>query len=130
MHHPLTPVATVPVDPRPAGVHEDGRPSRSPSGARALDTRPHRPTNADRAAVRHRPGVAVPAGAFPGEGPAAPDPGDGSPVRLRAATDPPREVPSIRPTARGGHATASGDRLPSLDGRGVRTTRRLPEGGR
>ncbi|MER6786487.1 hypothetical protein ABT330_18030 [Streptomyces sp. NPDC000658] len=97
MHHPLTPVATVPVDPRRARVHEDGRQSRSPSGARALDTRPHRPTNADRAAVRHRPGGTVPAGAFPGEGPAALDPGD---------------------------------RLPSLDGRGVRTTRRLLSGDR
>ncbi|GGR66822.1 hypothetical protein GCM10010269_01940 [Streptomyces humidus] len=43
MHHPFTPAATVPVDPRPARVHEGGQ-SWSPSGAYALDARTPRPT--------------------------------------------------------------------------------------
>ncbi|MFE1942350.1 glycoside hydrolase family 36 protein [Streptomyces massasporeus] len=109
MHHPFTPVASVPVDPRKARVHEEGWQSWSPSGAYALGAtppptsrlrssrgRPHRPTNANWATVCYRPGVTVPAGTFQGEGLLALDPGDGSPVRLWAAAEPTREVPSIR----------------------------------
>ncbi|MFJ3668085.1 alpha-galactosidase [Streptomyces sp. NPDC090106] len=84
------------MDPRNARVHEEGWQSWSPSGAYALRDRPHRPAGADRAAVCHRPGTTVPAGAFQGEGLLALDPGDGSPVRLWAAADPLLEVPSIR----------------------------------
>lgn len=109
MHDPFTPVATVPVDPRRARVHEEGWQSWSPSGAYALDARPHRPTNADWATVCYRPGVTAPAGVFQGEGLLALDPGDGSPVRLWAATDPAREVPSIRLTARAGRAEVTAD---------------------
>ncbi|WP_416982866.1 glycoside hydrolase family 36 protein [Streptomyces sp. T028] len=101
MHHPFTPVASVPVDPRRARVHEEGWQSWSPSGAYALDARPHRPTNDNWATVCYRPGVAVPAGVFQGEGLLALDPGDGSPVHLWAAPDPVREVPSIRLTPAG-----------------------------
>ncbi|MFJ8590833.1 glycoside hydrolase family 36 protein [Streptomyces sp. NPDC093598] len=96
MHHPFTPVASVPVDPRRARVHEEGWQSWSPSGAYALDATPHRPTNANWATVCYRPGVTVPAAAFQGEGLLPLDPGDGSPVRLWAAAEPTREVPSIR----------------------------------
>ncbi|MFG2132219.1 glycoside hydrolase family 36 protein [Streptomyces sp. NPDC048751] len=96
MHHPFTPVASVPVDPRRARVHEEGWQSWSPSGAYALGTTPYRPTNANWATVCYRPGVTAPEGAFQGEGLLALDPGDGSPVRLWAAADPLREVPSIR----------------------------------
>lgn len=109
MHHPFTPVAVVPVDPRRARVHEEGWQSWSPSGAYALDARPHRPTNANWATVCYRPGTTVPAGAFQGEGLLALDPGDGSPVRLWAATDPTREVPSIRLTVRDGRAEVGAD---------------------
>ncbi|MFJ8104371.1 glycoside hydrolase family 36 protein [Streptomyces sp. NPDC096132] len=109
MHHPFTPVASVPVDPRRARVHEEGWQSWSPSGAYALDARPHRPANANWATVCYRPGVTVPAGVFQGEGLLALDPGDGSPVRLWAAPDPVREVPSIRLTPAGPVAEISAD---------------------
>lgn len=96
MHHPFTPVASVPVNPRKARVHEEGWQSWSPSGAYALDTTPHRPANTNWATVCYRPGVTVPTGTFQGEGLLALDPGDGSPARLWAAAEPTREVPSIR----------------------------------
>lgn len=44
-HHPFTPVAAVPVDPRRARVHEEGWQSWSPSGTYALDADPYRPTD-------------------------------------------------------------------------------------
>ncbi|MFF4588765.1 glycoside hydrolase family 36 protein [Streptomyces sp. NPDC001388] len=109
MHHPFTPVASVPVDPRRARVHEEGWQSWSPSGAYALDARPHRPADANRATVCYRPGVTVPAGVFQGEGLLALDPGDGSPVRLWAAPDPVRAVPSIRLVPAGPVAEISAD---------------------
>ncbi|MEV8430610.1 alpha-galactosidase [Streptomyces sp. HUAS 31] len=96
MHHPFTPVASVPVDPARARVHEEGWQSWSPSGTYALGDSPYRPTNDNWATVCYRPGGTVPEGTFQGEGLLALDPGDGSPVRLWAATDPVREVPSIR----------------------------------
>ncbi|MEU1179419.1 glycoside hydrolase family 36 protein [Streptomyces sp. NPDC005820] len=109
MHHPFTPVASVPVDPRRARVHEEGWQSWSPSGVYALGAPPHRPTNDNWATVCYRPGVTVPAGVFQGEGLLALDPGDGSPVRLWAAPDPVREVPSIRLTPAGPVAEISAD---------------------
>ncbi|MEU4462815.1 glycoside hydrolase family 36 protein [Streptomyces sp. NPDC024017] len=96
MQHPFTPVTAVPVDPRTARVHEEGWQSWSPSGAYALDATPYRPANANWATVCYRPGVTAPASTFQGEGLLALDPGDGSPVRLWAAAEPTREVPSIR----------------------------------
>ncbi|MET7452497.1 glycoside hydrolase family 36 protein [Streptomyces sp. NPDC005574] len=109
MPHPFTPVASVPVDVRTARVHEEGWQSWSPSGAYALDAAPYRPTNDNWATVCYRPGVTVPAGAFQGEGLLALDPGDGSPVRLWAAADPTREVPSVRLVAEDGVAAVSAD---------------------
>ncbi|WP_406011435.1 alpha-galactosidase [Streptomyces sp. NBC_00637] len=109
MHHPFTPVAAVPVDPRRARVHEEGWQSWSPSGTYALHDTPYRPTNDNWATVCYRPGTTVPAGAFQGEGLLALDPGDGSPVRLWAAPDPTREVPSIRLTPAGSVAEISAD---------------------
>ncbi len=96
MPHPFTPVAAVPVDRRNARVHEEGWQSWSPSGAYALGATPYRPTNANWATVCYRPGVTVPDGIFQGEGLLALDPGDGSPVRLWAAAEPTRSVPSVR----------------------------------
>ncbi|WP_020123276.1 glycoside hydrolase family 36 protein [Streptomyces canus] len=96
MPHPFTPLASVPVDPRRARVHEEGWQSWSPSGAYALGDKPYRPTNDNWATVCYRPRVTVPEGTFQGEGLLALDPGDGSPVRLWAAPDPTHEVPSIR----------------------------------
>ncbi|MFF4034103.1 glycoside hydrolase family 36 protein [Streptomyces sviceus] len=96
MPHPFTPLASVPVDPRRARVHEEGWQSWSPSGTYALGDQPYRPTNDNWATVCYRPGVTVPEGTFQGEGLLALDPGDGSPVRLWAAPDPTHEVPSIR----------------------------------
>ncbi|GKQ37670.1 glycoside hydrolase family 36 protein [Streptomyces sp. A012304] len=107
MHHPFTPVASVAVDPRRARVHEEGWQSWSPSGAYALGDTPHRPTNTNWATVCYRPGVTVPEGVFQGEGLLALDPGDGSPVRLWAAVDPTREVPSVRLTVHGRRAEIS-----------------------
>ncbi|WP_328440446.1 alpha-galactosidase [Streptomyces sp. NBC_00444] len=109
MHNPFTQVATVPVDPSTARVHEEGWQSWSPSGAYALGDTPHRPTNDNWATVCYRPGVTVPAGTFQGEGLLALDPGDGSPVRLWAAPDPRHSVPSIRLTVQGDQAEISAD---------------------
>ncbi|MGK5696160.1 glycoside hydrolase family 36 protein [Streptomyces sp. URMC 128] len=109
MQHPFTPLASVPVDRRRARVHEEGWQSWSPSGAYALGAAPHRPATANWATVCYRPGVTVPAGVFQGEGLLALDPGDGSPVRLWAAAEPTREVPSIRLAARGGIAEVGAD---------------------
>ncbi|MEU6352262.1 glycoside hydrolase family 36 protein [Streptomyces sp. NPDC047072] len=109
MPHPFTPVAVVPVDVRKARVHEEGWQSWSPSGAYALRDEPYRPTNANWATVCYRPGGTVPAGAFQGEGLLALDPGDGSPVRLWAAPEPCKEVPSFRLTVGDGVAEISAD---------------------
>ncbi|MFL5998840.1 MAG: glycoside hydrolase family 36 protein, partial [Streptomyces sp.] len=109
MPHPFTPLASVPVDPREARVHEEGWQSWSPSGAYALGDKPYRPTNENWATVCYRPGVTVPDGAFQGEGLLALDPGDGSPVRLWAAADPLHEVPSIRLVAEGAVAEVFAD---------------------
>ncbi|WP_329337339.1 alpha-galactosidase [Streptomyces sp. NBC_00663] len=109
MLHSFTPVASVPVDLANARVHEEGWQSWSPSGGYALGDRPYRPTNDNWATVCYRPGVTVPEGAFQGEGLLALDPGDGSPVRLWAAPDPVREVPSIRLVLAGTVAEVSAD---------------------
>ncbi|MFF7562547.1 glycoside hydrolase family 36 protein [Streptomyces pseudovenezuelae] len=109
MPHPFTPLASVPVDPLRARVHEEGWQSWSPSGTYALGDKPYRPTNDNWATVCYRPGVTVPEGAFQGEGLLALDPGEGSPVRLWAATDPTREVPSIRLVAEGSVAEVLAD---------------------
>ncbi|WP_406443689.1 alpha-galactosidase [Streptomyces sp. NBC_00631] len=109
MHNPFTPVASVAVDTRTARVHEEGWQSWSPSGSYALGAVPYRPTNDNWATVCYRPGRGVPGGAFQGEGLLALDPGDGSPVRLWAAADPPHEVPSIRLTVAGGVAEVGAD---------------------
>ncbi|AZQ35855.1 alpha-galactosidase [Streptomyces cyaneochromogenes] len=109
MHHPFTPVASVPVDPARARVHEEGWQSWSPSGSYALGEKPYRPTNDNWATVCYRPGVTVPEGAFQGEGLLALDPGDGSPVRLWAAPDPLTEVPSVRLVVTDGVAEVSAD---------------------
>ncbi|GGW27084.1 glycoside hydrolase family 36 protein [Streptomyces caelestis] len=111
MPHPFTPLASVPVDPRRARVHEEGWQSWSPSGAYACGAAPYRPANANWATVCYRPGVTVPAGVFQGEGLLALDPGDGSPVRLWAAAEPTREVPSIRLAVRDGVAEVAADGL-------------------
>ncbi|MFG2270830.1 glycoside hydrolase family 36 protein [Streptomyces chartreusis] len=103
MHHPFTPVASVPVDPARARVHEEGWQSWSPSGTYALGDSPYRPTNDNWATVCYRPGVTAPEGTFQGEGLLALDPGDGSPVRLWAATDPLSGVPSVRLVLTDGH---------------------------
>ncbi|MBG0854100.1 alpha-galactosidase [Streptomyces spinoverrucosus] len=107
MPHSFTPQASVPVDVGRARVHEEGWQSWSPSGAYALTDRPYRPTNANWATVCYRPGHSVPEGTFQGEGLLVLDPGDGSPVRLWAATDPTREVPSIRLAVTDGTAEVS-----------------------
>ncbi|WP_328880656.1 glycoside hydrolase family 36 protein [Streptomyces sp. NBC_00299] len=109
MHHLFTPVASVPVDTRTALVHEEGWQSWSPSGSYALGDKPYRPTNDNWATVCYRPGVSVPEGAFQGEGLLALDPGDGSPVRLWAAVEPTRAVPSIRLVVDGDTAEVSAD---------------------
>ncbi|MEV5435982.1 glycoside hydrolase family 36 protein [Streptomyces sp. NPDC052682] len=109
MHHPFTPVACVPVDVRTARVHEEGWQSWSPSGAYALDGLPYRPANDTFATLCYRPGVTVPAGVFQGEGLLALDAGDGSPVRLWAAAEPTRQVPSIRLTVHGDRAEVTAD---------------------
>uniref|UniRef100_A0AAU2A4K2 Alpha-galactosidase n=1 Tax=Streptomyces sp. NBC_00093 TaxID=2975649 RepID=A0AAU2A4K2_9ACTN len=110
MSLPFTPVASVPVDVRRARVHEEGWQSWSPSGAYAPGDKPYRPTNDNWATVCYRPGHPVPEGVFQGEGLLALDPGDGSPVRLWAAPDPTRQVPSIRLEFReGGRAEVSAD---------------------
>ncbi|GAA2396456.1 alpha-galactosidase [Streptomyces coeruleofuscus] len=111
MQHPFTPLASVPVDLRHARVHEEGWQSWSPSGAYALGTAPYRPANANWTTVCYRPGVTVRDGVFQGEGLLALDPGDGSQVRLWAAAEPTREVPSIRLAVRDGIAEVGADGL-------------------
>ncbi|MDH6215203.1 hypothetical protein M2283_002486 [Streptomyces pseudovenezuelae] len=107
VHRPFTPVASVLVDPVNARVHEEGWQSWSPSGDYALGDKPYRPATDNWATVCYRPGHTVPEGTFQGEGLLALDPGDGSPVRLWAAQDPTREVPSIRLDVTDGHAEIS-----------------------
>ena len=107
VHHPFTPVASVLVDPVNARVHEEGWQSWSPSGDYALGDKPYRPATDNWATVCYRPGHTVPEGTFQGEGLLALDPGDGSPVRLWAAPDPTREVPSIRLDVTDGRAEIS-----------------------
>lgn len=107
--HTFTPLASVRVDPRTARVHEEGWQSWSPSGSYALDAAPHRPTDDNWATVCYRPGRAVPATTFQGEGLLALDAGDGSPVRLWAAADPLLAVPSIRLRVVDDHAEVSAD---------------------
>ena len=107
--HPFTALASVPVNPRTARVHEEGWQSWSPSGAYPLGARPYRPANANWATVCYRPGVTVPAEVFQGEGLLALDPGDGSPARLWAAVDPTGSVPSIRLSVRDGVAEIAAD---------------------
>ncbi|MFJ6897909.1 glycoside hydrolase family 36 protein [Streptomyces hokutonensis] len=110
MHdHPFTALASVPVNPRTARVHEEGWQSWSPSGAYPLGARPYRPANANWATVCYRPGATVPAEVFQGEGLLALDPGDGSPARLWAAVDPTGSVPSIRLSVRDGVAEIAAD---------------------
>ncbi|MGW3102438.1 glycoside hydrolase family 36 protein [Streptomyces sp. NPDC001100] len=110
MHdRPFTALASVPVNPRTARVHEEGWQSWSPSGAYPLGARPYRPANANWATVCYRPGVTVPADVFQGEGLLALDPGDGSPARLWAAVDPTGSVPSIRLSVRDGVAEIAAD---------------------
>lgn len=110
MHdHPFTALASVPVNPRTARVHEEGWQSWSPSGAYPLGARPYRPANANWATVCYRPGATVPAEVFQGEGLLALDPGDGSPARLWAAVDPTGSVPSIRLSVRDGVAELAAD---------------------
>ncbi|GAB2742723.1 glycoside hydrolase family 36 protein [Streptomyces bullii] len=110
MHHPFTPVATVPVDVRTARVHEEGWQSWSPSGTYALDATPYRPTDDNWATVCYRPGVSVPDGVFQGEGLLALAPkGEDGPVVVCAALDPLSSVPSIRLQVRDGRAEISAD---------------------
>ncbi|MFF3844665.1 glycoside hydrolase family 36 protein [Streptomyces sp. NPDC002328] len=110
MHHPFTPVLSVPVDPRRALVHEEGWQSWSPSGAYALGATPYRPTTANWATVCYRPGVSVPDGVFQGEGLLALAPkGRNGPVVVCAAPDPTRSVPSIRLRVDGDRAEISAD---------------------
>ncbi|PAZ09596.1 glycoside hydrolase [Streptomyces sp. SA15] len=109
MHNPFTPIASLPVNPRTARVHEEGWQSWSPSGAYALGDKPYRPTNDNWATVCYRPGVTVPEDTFQGEGLLALDPGDGTPVRLWAAVEPTREVPSIRLVVTADRAEVSAD---------------------
>ncbi|WP_338059509.1 hypothetical protein [Streptomyces deccanensis] len=106
MPHPFTPVASVPVDPRTARVHEEGWQSWSPSGSYGLDATPYRPTDDNWATVCYRPGAAGPEGTFQGEGLLALAPGDGSRYGSWAAADPVREGPSIR---LGGEGHRDGD---------------------
>ncbi|MDH6584880.1 alpha-galactosidase [Streptomyces sp. SAI-133] len=123
MPHPFTPLTSVSVDPRRARVHEEGWQSWSPSGTYALGDKPYRPTNDNWATVCYRPGVTVPDGTFQGEGLLALDPGDGSPVRLWAAADPTRAVPSIRLTVDGTTAQVAADGpVQEFTGTDIRTT--------
>ncbi|MDH6609710.1 alpha-galactosidase [Streptomyces sp. SAI-208] len=123
MPHPFTPLTSVSVDPRRARVHEEGWQSWSPSGTYALGDKPYRPTNDNWATVCYRPGVTVPDGTFQGEGLLALDPGDGSPVRLWAAADPMRAVPSIRLTVDGTTAQVAADGpVKEFTGTDIRTT--------
>lgn len=110
MPHPFTPLTSVPVDQANARVHEEGWQSWSPSGSYAPGDKPYRPTNDNWATGCYRPGHHVPDGVFQGEGLLALDPGDGSPVRLWAASEPTRQVPSIRLEFKdGGRAEVSAD---------------------
>ncbi|GAA1649397.1 hypothetical protein GCM10009733_053080 [Nonomuraea maheshkhaliensis] len=78
-----------------ARVFEFGWQSWSPTGVYRLGDTPPRPADGNIQTLCYRPETPVPAGSFQGEGLLAVDPGDGGPVELWSAPDPPA-VPSIR----------------------------------
>jgi alpha-galactosidase len=117
-------IAEVPAG-STATVYEDGWQSWSVAGSYPASGTSPRPVDPRRRAMGHRPGRPAPPTGFQGEGLLAVDPGDGGPVRLWSATDPAREVPSIRARWQGGQqdgrvvVSADGDVRESSDQRGL-----------
>jgi alpha-galactosidase len=100
-------VAEMPIAGRTL-VYEHGWQSWSPTGTyRADGTSPRAPTA--RSSSMHYRGKQVPEHGFQAEGLLAVGPGDGGDVRVWAAADPSREVPSIRASARDGRLVVSSD---------------------
>jgi alpha-galactosidase len=100
----FAPLDELQVDPRRATVYEHGWQSWSPSGVHPADGTSERPRLGWQHVMRFRPGAALPANGFQGEGLLVVVPGDGEPVRTFAAADATVDVPSIR-------ARLEGDRL-------------------
>lgn len=92
----FTQVDEVQVDPQTARVYEHGWQSWSPTGLYAVTVTSPRPRLGWQHLMRFRPGVELPDEGFEAEGLLALDPGDGTAVRVYAATDPTREVPTVR----------------------------------
>jgi alpha-galactosidase len=90
-------------------VYEHGWQSWSPAGAYPATSTSPRHTSPVRLTMGYRPDRPAPDAGFQGEGLLAYDPGDGGPVRLWAAPDPDREVPSIRARAWDGRLVVSAD---------------------
>jgi alpha-galactosidase len=89
-------VARLRVDPERGRVYEHGWQSWSPTATYPVTATSHRPVRPEMQTMCWRPGRPAPSRGFQGEGLLAVDPGTGEPVRLYAAPDGRRDVPSIR----------------------------------
>ncbi|NKY10402.1 alpha-galactosidase [Cellulomonas hominis] len=102
-----------PVDTLPAAaprIYTEGWQSWSPAGWWTPGReRPAGPAHDVEQAMRRRPGRPAPDGVLRGEGLVLVDPGDGSPVRVYAATDPEGEVPSLDVRVAGGRVEVLAD---------------------
>ncbi len=104
-------IAELSVDPATGLVHEHGWQSWSPSSTYRIGERPHRPGSGRNRVMTVQVESPAPADVFQGEGLLAVQPHPGAPVRLFAATDGTRSIPSIRAEASDGRVTiwANGD---------------------
>ena len=90
------PIGEVAVEPTEARVFEHGWQSWSPSSAYPSTASPPRPTAERNRVIGYRPGEAVPANLFQGEGLLAVQPAPGAPVTIVAVAAADKDVASIR----------------------------------
>ncbi len=105
---PFETVAELDLDLERTRVYELGWQSWSPTGLHPAAATSPRPPDAERQTMGWRPGKPPPERGFQGEGVLAVVPPEG-PVRIWAAPEPRREVPSIRAAAERGRLVVSAD---------------------
>ena len=103
------PIGEIAVEPAAACVFEHGWQSWSPSSTYAASAAPPRPTAERNRVIGYRPGDAVPADLFQGEGLLAVQPAPDAPVTVVAVAAADREVASIRARLAGGRILLSAD---------------------
>jgi alpha-galactosidase len=105
----FTQVDEVEVGIPQARVHEHGWQSWSPTATYAVTQQATRPEHEWQQLMRFRPQTPAPAQGFQGEGLLVLDPGTSEPLRVYAAGDPARCVPSIRAQLVGEHVLVGAD---------------------